>query len=68
MTSKVNSDIVMYNIEDIKIIFQCGKNKAYEIMSTNGFPAIKVGGRRLVEKTALENWIAKNQGKPIRCK
>lgn len=58
-------DIIMYSTKDIEKIFQCGKNQAYAIMHTPGFPRIKVGKRLLVEKKALEKWLILNQGKNI---
>ena len=56
-------EIVMYNVKDITKIFNCGITHAYELVNSKGFPSIKVGGRFLVERTALEKWMEKHQGK-----
>ena len=58
-------DVIMYTINDIQKIFQCGKNQAYSIIHANGFPKIKIGKRLLVEKRALEKWLVLNQGKTV---
>jgi len=60
-----NTDIIMYNMADVKNIFNCGRRQAYEIANSNGFPKIKIGNKFYVEKRALESWIAKNKGKEI---
>ena len=57
--------LVFYNVDDLKRIFKCGRDKAYSIMSVGGFPSIKIGQTYLVEKTALENWIKKQQGRQV---
>jgi len=60
-----NDDIVLYTVKDICKIFKCGSTRGYEIVNTNGFPSIKVGGKILVEKGALATWLEKNCGKTI---
>lgn len=65
MKDEVNDNIIMYDVNKIRDIFQFGKNNAYQLMKANGFPSIKIGGKMLVEKTALEKWLMKNQGKSI---
>ena len=59
-------EIKMYTIEDIQKIFKCGSTQAYRITKVNGFPSIKMGGRILVEKRALEQWLDKSKGRAIR--
>ena len=60
-----NHDIIMYTVKDIQNIFRCSLSQAYELVNANGFPAIKVGRKILVEKKALENWLDKSRGKRI---
>ncbi len=60
-----NEDIVLYNSKDIQRIFKCSKRQTYEILSTRGFPSMKVGHKFYVEKEALRKWIAQNQGKQV---
>jgi len=60
------SDIIMYTVKEIQHIFKCSLSQAYGIVNANGFPSIKVGGKILVEKMALENWLDKSRGKQIK--
>ena len=54
---------VMYDVNDIQSIFKIGRSKAYQLLSSSGFPAIKLNKKLLVEKRKLEEWISKNSGK-----
>lgn len=56
-------DIVLYTIEDIQTIFKLGRTKAYELMSSDGFPSFKLNSRIYVEKSRLQEWINKRAGK-----
>ena len=56
-------DPVLYNVDDIQRIFKIGRSKAYQLLSSSGFPSIKLNKKLLVEKSKLEDWIAKNSGK-----
>lgn len=57
--------IVIYDSNDIRRIFKCGRNQLYELLNTRGFPTIRIGAKFYVEKKALEKWIAQNQGKRV---
>ena len=54
---------IMYDVSDIQNIFKIGRSKAYQLLSSSGFPSIKLNKKLLVEKGKLEEWIAKNSGK-----
>lgn len=54
---------IMYDVNDIQSIFKIGRSKAYQLLSSSGFPAIKLNKKLLVEKGKLEEWISKNSGK-----
>ena len=54
---------IMYDVNDIQNIFKIGRSKAYQLLSSSGFPSIKLNKKLLVEKGKLEEWIAKNSGK-----
>ena len=56
-------DPILYNVDDIQRIFKIGRSKAYQLLSSSGFPSIKLNKKLLVEKGKLEDWIAKNSGK-----
>ena len=55
----------MYTVKDIMRIFKCSQTHAYELVGVNGFPAIRVGRKILIEKEALQKWISKNLGNHI---
>ena len=61
----MDEDIIMYTVADLRKIFRCGTRQSYEIAKIRGFPAMKIGGKILVEKRALESWIEKNKGRKI---
>jgi hypothetical protein len=65
MTIQNHDDIIMYTVKDIQSIFKCGLKQAYELVNVSGFPSIRIGRKILVEKSALENWLARNRGKTI---
>ena len=54
---------IMCDVNDIQSIFKIGRSKAYQLLSSSGFPAIKLNKKLLVEKGKLEEWISKNSGK-----
>ena len=68
MTEKQDGSINLYTVKDIKDIFRCGQRQAYELVNANGFPSIRIGGKILVERKALENWLDKNKGKAVTIK
>lgn len=55
--------IVLYTVREIQEIFKIGRTKAYELMSSNGFPSFKINNRVYVEEQSLENWLRKREGK-----
>lgn len=54
---------ILYDVNDIQNIFKIGRSKAYQLLSSSGFPSIKLNKKLLVEKGKLEDWISKNSGK-----
>ena len=60
-----SDDIIMYSVKDIQRMFNFSSTQAYSLAKANGFPSVRIGGRILVEKRALENWLKKNEGKKI---
>ena len=60
-----NDEPVVYNTNDIQRIFKCGKQQAYQLMNTKGFPSIRLNSKLIVEKTALLHWLKLNQGKRV---
>ena len=60
-----NNEPIIYTTNDIQRIFKCGKQQAYQLMNTNGFPSIRLNTKLIVEKSALEHWLKINRGKQI---
>lgn len=65
LTNQTSNDIVLYTPKEIQKIFKCGRNQAYEIIHSNGFPKIQIGRKILIPKNKLEKWIDGNIGKTI---
>lgn len=73
MSDKANksSDLIHTSLEDDKLltpkdiqyIFRVGKNKAYELMNSDGFPTIRLDSRLYVSRAALRKWIDTYTGK-----
>ena len=49
--------------KDIQSIFSIGKNQAYALMNSAGFPAIKLNNRLFVTEEALSSWLATYKGR-----
>jgi len=60
-----NSEIIMYTVWDIRRIFRCSLPQAYDLVNSSGFPSIRIGGKILTEKRALENWLDLNKGRSV---
>ena len=61
-----NSDPVLYTVDDVQRIFKLGKNKAYELLRSDGFPSIKLNKRFYVSQHELCKWIAAQKGRTYR--
>ena len=63
-TIKNYDELPLYlNALDISKLLGVSKSKAYELMSSNEFPSIKLGGRVLVEREKFINWLDKKAEK-----
>ncbi len=49
--------------KDIQSIFSIGKNQAYALMNSAGFPTIKLNSRLYVEQEELSKWLATYKGR-----
>lgn len=63
--NNTNNDIILYTPKDIQRIFMCGKNQAYQMIHSNGFPKIQINRKIYIPKDKLEKWINGNIGKII---
>jgi excisionase family DNA binding protein len=58
-------DIVLYTVEDIQKIFGIGRTTAYQMVSAEGFPTIRINRKIYIPKNRLEKWLEQNCGKTI---
>ena len=49
--------------KDIQDIFSMGKNQAYALMHSSGFPSIVIGSRIYVEPEHLKKWLDMYSGR-----
>lgn len=63
-TIKNYDELPLYlNATDIANLLGVSKSTAYELMSNNEFPSIRLGGRVLVERDKFINWLDKKAEK-----
>ena len=43
--------------KDLQIIFNCSRNRAYELIHSSGFPTLQICGRYYVRESALNHWL-----------
>lgn len=53
----------MLTTKDLQRELQIGRDRAYGLMRSNGFPSIRIGCRYYVTKQALDEWLKKYQYK-----
>ncbi len=44
-------------VDELMKVMRIGRNKAYSLIREKGFPVMNIGGRRLIPKKALQEWI-----------
>ena len=49
----------MIDVKTMQGILGIGRDKAYNLMHSKGFPSIKLGGRYYVEEAALNEWLCR---------
>lgn len=53
----------LYTVEDIMAIFKMGRTKAYQLMSSDGFPSFRLNKKLYISKDKLSEWVEKNAHK-----
>ncbi|MCR5232777.1 MAG: helix-turn-helix domain-containing protein [Lachnospiraceae bacterium] len=51
------SGITMLTAKELSSVLRIGRDKAYALMKSNGFPSICIGKRYFVTTKALNDWI-----------
>ena len=44
-------------VRDLQKVLGVGRDKAYALMHSTGFPSIKIGGRYYVAQDQLQTWL-----------
>ena len=59
----MTEEATIYYVDDLKRIHKCGRDKAYDLMRSKGFPSMRWGRTYIVTKDNLESWLCKYAGK-----
>ena len=55
----------MLTVKELQTKFNLGKNKAYKLVHTKGFPTIKIGKTILIPEEQLQLWVEDNLNSQI---
>ncbi len=55
MTATVEKQV--YSVSDIMVLLGIGRTKAYELVNSNCFRTLKVGGQIIVPKRSFDLWL-----------
>lgn len=53
----------LMTIKELQTYLGIGKDKAYALVKSKSFPALKIGGRYYVIKSDFVNWLERQTGK-----
>ena len=53
--------VKMLDIKDVQRILKIGRNSAYNLMQSKGFPSMQIGRKWLISEEALNKWIKDNE-------
>lgn len=59
------SDKLALSVRDAAAVLSVSERTVYELLHRSDFPALKIGGRTLISRSGLEDWIseqAQNSG------
>lgn len=54
---------LVLNVKELQDALGIGRDTAYDLMRSKAFPSIRIGGRYVVEKEALQSWLKLYRGK-----
>ena len=57
------NEIQLYTVSDIQRIFQIGRTNAYRLMTSDGFPSIRLNKKLYISHEKLEKWLNQQAGK-----
>lgn len=53
--------VKMLDIKDLQKILKIGRNSAYNLMKTPGFPSMQMGRKWLISEEAFKEWLKDNE-------
>ena len=53
---------LMLNVQMVADVLGISRSKAYELVSSKGFPVLKLGNRIIVPREQLVEWVRKSAG------
>lgn len=54
---------LMLSVPEMAVALGISRAGAYELVRTEGFPALKIGSRIVIPKDDLREWVKQNTGK-----
>lgn len=57
MEGIVKHEKLAYSVEEAAEVLGLSTSKMYQVINMEGFPVIKLGGRRIVPIKGLERWL-----------
>lgn len=59
----VRQEPLVMDVKGLQVALGIGRDTAYSLMHSKGFPSIRIGGHYVVGKDALMMWLKRNEGK-----
>ena len=53
---------LMLSVPEMAVALGISRAGAYELVRTEGFPALKIGSRIVIPKDELQEWVKRNTG------
>ncbi len=54
---RAESEIRAYTVDDIQHILKVSKTTVYELLKSNKFHTVRVGGQYRISKKSFDNWL-----------
>ena len=64
-TETKGAELKLLRPKDLQEKLGIGKERAYALMRTGGFPSIRLGCSYVVTEAALEDWLKQSEGRTI---
>lgn len=64
MNNQITTIPEIFSVKDVQEILKISKTGVYNLFNRSDFPAIQIGGRKLVAKEDFFAWLEKQKKKP----